>query len=160
MILRTENMMQRCIRPDDARGAAGRNDPHAGPLLAAFDKFARAFHRMARGFKPTVRREVERRLEPLLAGEDIRIERIARDLGCSRQTLYRRLKAEGVSYEALVDGVRRQIAIRLVQRDGLAVKQAAFRTGFSDPAAFSRAFKRGAGESPTAAPARAQYSRH
>ena len=92
--------------------------------------------------------EVERRLEPLLASGEIGIERVARDLGCSRQTLYRRLKAEGVTYEQLLDGLRRRLALRLI-RDGLSVKDAAYRLGFSDPAAFSRAFKRWTGASPS-----------
>lgn len=94
------------------------------------------------------RAEVERRLEPLLASGEIGIERVARDLGYSRQTLYRRLRAEGVTYERLLDGLRRRLALRFM-REGLSVKDAAYRLGFSDPAAFSRAFKRWTGASPS-----------
>jgi AraC-like DNA-binding protein len=36
-------------------------------------------------------------------------------------------------------------------REGLSVKDAAYRLGFSDPAAFSRAFKRWTGTSPSEA---------
>ncbi len=95
------------------------------------------------------RAEVERRLEPLLASGEVGIERLARDLGYSRQTLYRRLKAEGVTYEQLLDGLRRRRALGFM-REGLSVKDAAYRLGFSDPAAFSRAFKRWTGSSPSA----------
>ncbi|HEY0114794.1 MAG TPA: helix-turn-helix domain-containing protein [Allosphingosinicella sp.] len=96
------------------------------------------------------RREVEQRVEPLLASGAVRIERVARELGCSRQTLYRRLKAEGVTFEELLDSLRRRLAIRFLQKEGLSVKEAAYRLGFSDPSAFSRAFKRWTGSSPTA----------
>ena len=96
------------------------------------------------------RREVERHLEPLLATGAIRIETVARALGLSRQTLYRRLKAEGVTFEEVLDGLRRRLALRFLREEGMAVKEAAWRLGFSDPAAFSRAFKRWTGASPTA----------
>lgn len=95
------------------------------------------------------RNAVEDRVEPLLASGGARIERVARELGLSRQTLYRRLKAEGVTFEELLDGLRRRLAIRLIRNEGLSVKEAAYRLGFSDPAAFSRAFKRWTGESPS-----------
>jgi len=95
-------------------------------------------------------RRVEAELEPLLASGTIRIERIARALGCSRQTLYRRLKAEGLTFAQLLDDLRRRQALKLVRDASLPVKEIAWRLGFSDPAAFSRAFKRWTGKSPQA----------
>ena len=94
------------------------------------------------------REEVERHLEPLLAAGPIGIDSVARALGYSRQTLYRRLKAEGVTFEEVLDGLRRKLALRFIREEGLPVKEAAYRLGFSDPAAFSRAFKRWTGASP------------
>ena len=93
-------------------------------------------------------RMVEQTVEPLLASGEVRIAAIARTLGVSRQTLYRRLKAEGTTFERLLDGLRHRLASRLLG-EGVAVKDIAYRLGFSDPAAFSRAFKRWTGASPT-----------
>lgn len=94
--------------------------------------------------------DVERHLEPLLASGPLGIDSVARELGYSRQTLYRRLKAEGVTYEEVLDGLRHRLALRLLCEEKLSVKEAAWRLGFSDPAAFSRAFKRWTGRSPGA----------
>lgn len=93
-------------------------------------------------------RRVEAELEPLLATGEIRIERVARALGCSRQTLYRRLKAEGRTFAQVLDDLRRREALKLVRDAAFPVKEIAWRLGFSDPAAFSRAFKRWTGKSP------------
>jgi len=117
-----------------------------GEVAKAFE--ARAAERKAPPRASPFRAEVEKRLEPLLASGEVGIERLARDLGCSRQTLYRRLKAEGITYEQLLDGLRKRLALRFM-RENLSVKEAAYRLGFSDPAAFSRAFKRWTGSSPS-----------
>jgi AraC-like DNA-binding protein len=109
---------------------------------------ARAAERPAKPLATRFRAEVERQLEPRLASGEIGIEQVARDLGYSRQTLYRRLKSEGVTYEQLLDSLRRRLALKFVREQGLSVKDAAYRLGFSDPAAFSRAFKRWTGTSP------------
>ena len=133
--------------------AAGESAPPRSPFLYFLGEVAKALESHAS--KPRAaprsrafRTEVEARLEPLLASGEIGIERVAGDLGYSRQTLYRRLKAEGITYEQLLDGLRRRLAVRFM-REGLSVKEAAYRLGFSDPAAFSRAFKRWTGSSPS-----------
>jgi AraC-like DNA-binding protein len=99
-------------------------------------------------------RLVEARIEPLLAAGPVRVGTVAHALGLSRQTLYRRLKAEGTTFEQLLDRLRRRLALHLVRAEGVPVKDAAYRLGFSDPAAFSRAFKRWTGASPRSQRAR------
>jgi AraC-like DNA-binding protein len=121
--------------------------PH--PFLRFIGTIAKAIEASAKPRETPFAREVEARIEPLLASGPVRIEQIASAMGLSRQTLYRRLKAEGLTFEALLSRVRRRLALKLV-RDGLAVKEVAYRLGFSDPAAFSRAFKRWTGSSPSA----------
>ena len=132
-------------------GAEERISESRHPFLSLLGHVARGIERR-RASAPDrpVTRMVERHVEPLLASGSVRIEDVARDLGFSRQTLYRRLKAEGLTFEQLLDGLRQRLALRFIRDEGLPVKDAAYRLGFSDPAAFSRAFKRWTGSSPSA----------
>jgi AraC-like DNA-binding protein len=127
------------------------------PFLALLGQVARAIEEGSRAREdgagtPSAgfRGEVARHVEPLLPSGTIRMEKVARAMRCSRQTLYRRLKAEGITFEQLLDDLRHRLALRLVREPGLSVKQIAYRLGFSEPAAFSRAFKRWTGTSPSA----------
>ena len=95
------------------------------------------------------RKEVEQAIEPLLGAGEVSVDKVAATLGMSRQTLYRRLKAEGVTFEAILDAKRRSLAIRYLGLNRLSVKAVAYKLGFSEPAAFSRAFKRWTGVSPS-----------
>ena len=99
--------------------------------------------------KRCFKKEVEDAIEPLLGCGEVSIDRVARQLGMSRQTLYRRLKAEGATFERLLEAKRRQLAVRYLGLDRSSVKAAAYKLGFSDPAAFSRAFKRWTGIRPS-----------
>ena len=136
---------------------AGRWQQAFGPPKAQRGDFFAFLGDMFQAFaapQPAVRcfrKDVEKAIEPLLASGDAGIDRVARELGMSRQTLYRRLKAEGVTFEEILDAKRRQLAVRYLKLDRISVKAAAYKLGFSDPAAFSRAFKRWTGLSPSAA---------
>ena len=134
-------------RTEPPLGEAG-PAPSRSPFLRFLDEVAQAIDRTARPRSSAFTREVERTIEPMLASGPVRIDEVAKALGLSRQTLYRRLKMEGVTFEALLDGLRRRLAIKLIRDEGVPVKEAAWRLGFSDPAAFSRAFKRWTGRSP------------
>jgi AraC-like DNA-binding protein len=76
------------------------------------------------------------------------LSEIARRLGMSGRTLQRRLSDHGYSYQTLVDESRRQLAKRLLQQTDFSLVEVAFMTGFSEQSAFTRAFKRWAGQTP------------
>ena len=99
----------------------------------------------------SVRGRVESLLAPSLEAGPPSLEAVAARLAVSRQTLYRRLKAEGVTFEQVLDGLRRKLALDYLQVRKLSVNETGYRLGFSDPAAFSRAFKRWTGRSPSEA---------
>ena len=74
---------------------------------------------------------------------------VAAKLGLTTKTLYRKLKAEDLTFEQLLNDVCRKFATHYLRDQGLSAKETAFQLGFSDPAAFSRAFKRWTGVSPS-----------
>ena len=96
----------------------------------------------------TVRGQVESLLIPILHTGEQNIEQTAQKLGLSRPTLYRKLKAEGVSYEKLLDELRHKMALHYLDGKKVSVNETAYLVGFSEPSAFSRAFRRWTGTSP------------
>lgn len=76
------------------------------------------------------------------------ISDVARHLGMSGRTLQRRLAAQGRSFQALVDEARRQLAQRLLLQTNYSLAEIAFMTGYAEQSAFTRAFKRWAGQTP------------
>jgi AraC-like DNA-binding protein len=99
----------------------------------------------------SVRGRVEAQLLPVLHTGRAEMDTVATALGLSRPTLYRRLKAEGVTFEQVLDDLRRRTAHQYLAGRKVSVNEIAYLVGFSDPAAFSRAFKRWTGQSPRAA---------
>jgi len=96
----------------------------------------------------TLRGRVESLLLPLLHTGDVGINMIAEKLETSRQTLHRNLKTEGVTFEQVLDELRHTMALDYLSARKVSVNETAYLVGFSDPTAFSRAFKRWTGISP------------
>jgi len=92
---------------------------------------------------------VETLVVPMLHTGKVSMDSIAGKLGLSRQTLFRKLKAEGVTFEKLLDELRHQLALYYLNEKKVPVNETAYLLGFSEPAAFSRAFKRWTGSSPS-----------
>lgn len=82
-----------------------------------------------------------------LGSEARSIEEVAHQLATSTRSLRRQLAAEGTSYLRLLDAVRRDQAVRLMD-DARQLKAVAHAVGFSDPRGFRRAFKRWTGLTP------------
>lgn len=98
----------------------------------------------------TTRGEVERLLIPVLHTGIFGVEHAAARLGMSRKTLYRKLKAEGVTFERVLDELRHRMARHYLAGKKVSVNETAYLTGFSDRSTFTRAFKRWTGMSPRA----------
>lgn len=93
---------------------------------------------------------VRRCVAELLPHGEPALGAVARRVAVSPRTLHRRLEAEGTSFSALVDEVRRERALALLTDGGLSASQVAFLVGFAEPAAFFKAFKRWTGTTPGA----------
>jgi AraC-like DNA-binding protein len=96
----------------------------------------------------TTRGRVESMLMPILHTGDASMDLIAERLAVSRQTLYRQLKGEGVTFEVVLDELRHKLALHYLTGEKASVNETAYLVGFSEPAAFSRAFKRWTGTTP------------
>lgn len=96
-------------------------------------------------YSELVRRQAARRLgfAPLGA------QQIADDLGISRRQLFRHLKAEGATIQTLIDEFRFARARHLLTAGDAPLTQIAFALGFPEQSAFTRAFTRWSGTSPS-----------
>jgi AraC-like DNA-binding protein len=75
------------------------------------------------------------------------LEQIAAGLGLSGASLQRRLREQNLSYSALIDQVRRELALHYLRRR-LPITELAPLLGYSETSAFSRAFRRWFATSP------------
>lgn len=87
-------------------------------------------------------------LRELLPYSSVNLVDVAALLHVSTRTLQRRLRDWGFSFEEMVDDVRRTEAIRRLGAGGESMMEIAFMLGYSDPAHFTRAFRRWTGMPP------------
>ncbi len=93
---------------------------------------------------------IRRRLRQALPNDLPELETMAREIGTAPATLRRRLKAEGESYQAIKDEVRRDLAITYLSTTDKSIRDIALELGFLEPSAFHRAFRKWAHTSPGA----------
>jgi AraC-like DNA-binding protein len=83
-----------------------------------------------------------------LKGEVPSLADIASELAMSERSVQRSLSEESTSYREIVDEVRKDLALAHLSRPGASAADVAFLLGFSEPSAFTRAFRRWTGSSP------------
>jgi len=76
---------------------------------------------------------------------------LARELNMSERTLRRKLGEKGESFRSLLLNVRKDLARRYIRNENYSITEIAFLLGFGDSSAFSRAFRKWFGESPSEA---------
>ena len=76
------------------------------------------------------------------------VEAVAKSLATSVRSLQRRLSAAGTSYQDIVDSTRRKTAGQYLKERKLSIGEVAYLLGYSEPAAFHRAFRRWYGTTP------------
>ncbi|MGG7568492.1 AraC family transcriptional regulator ligand-binding domain-containing protein [Rhodovulum sp. DZ06] len=97
---------------------------------------------------PSLRAALLRRLTPALSNGAPQAAEIARDMGMSERTLYRRLAQEGLTFRDVLTEAQSALAQELLRDSASSIAEIAFLAGFSEQSAFSRAFKRWVGATP------------
>jgi AraC-like DNA-binding protein len=77
-----------------------------------------------------------------------RLQWVARELRVSERSLRRALREAGTSYQRVLDGVRRELALEQLRSNTVPLERVAQSLGFGDVRSFRRAFKRWTGYTP------------
>jgi len=91
---------------------------------------------------------VENTIAPILPHAEAQVGTVAKHLGMSERTFARRLASEGLRFGEILDGLRRDLAIRYLEQRDLQISQIAWLLGFHQPSALSHACRRWTGKSP------------
>jgi AraC-like DNA-binding protein len=121
-------------------------DSHLNDLLLKYCEAALADRR---GDMSQLRTRVENAISSVLPHERVRVEDVARSLGMSKRTLARRLSDEGLNFTEILQQLRRDLAVRYLDDRRLHVSKIAWLLGFHEVSAFTHAFKRWTGKTPS-----------
>jgi len=94
--------------------------------------------------------DIRRLLRTRLTGDRCSADDIAHVLAMHRRTLSRRLKGDGMGYRAITNEIRFEIARQLLEDTQVPLSEIAAALGYSEASAFTRAFRRWSGRTPTA----------
>jgi AraC-like DNA-binding protein len=76
-------------------------------------------------------------------------DRVAGLFCVHRRTLHRLLAAQGTTFEQVVDGMRREIALQILDQSDVKLMQLSEMLGYHEASAFTRAFRRWTSQSPS-----------
>ena len=105
---------------------------------------------LIRRFPLDIGMQVETLVERQLAVGGSGIDRIAAQLGMHRRTLQRRLEAQGLHFEDIVDATRRKRANELLPHAAIPLSEICQLLGYAEQSSFNRAFRRWYGDTPLA----------
>ncbi|HEX6244975.1 MAG TPA: AraC family transcriptional regulator [Polyangiales bacterium] len=135
-----------------ARHYLDQQQPYPDPKLA--DMLRETAERMLTEFgQPSLPDRVRALLRNEADLRNMDARRVAKILRIHPRTFQRQLIRANAPWSALLDETRRRIACDELGRSDVSIREIAERLGFSEPSAFTRAFKRWTGETP------AKYSR-
>ena len=98
--------------------------------------------------RPEFLPQLYRSLRLLLLDGTTSGDRLAQQLDMHRRTLNRRLKAQGRTFQSVLDEVRFEVARHLLRETRQSVADITYALGYGDTANFSRAFRRWTGVAP------------
>jgi AraC-like DNA-binding protein len=130
-------------------------DPYLNRLLVEVCEQALASQRRA---QESFAARVENAVAPRLPHGKVRAGLIAAEFGMSERTFARRLEDEDTSFSQLVDKLRLDLARRYLVADEMAISKVAWLLGYKEVGAFTHAFRRWTGKSPSQVARRAKGS--
>lgn len=102
----------------------------------------------ARGKSEPLRMQVETAIRALLNIGPSHVDAVCHQLGISRSTLQRKLKAENTQYQDILNDVRIGLAKRYLTKSALTSSEISILLGFHDSKSFYRAFRVWTGTTP------------
>jgi AraC-like DNA-binding protein len=91
---------------------------------------------------------LRRTLGTLLLARAASGDEVAKLLSMHHRTLNRRLRAEGTTFQKVLDEVRFEAACQLLDTASISITEIAVALGYTEPSAFTRAFRRWSGTTP------------
>ena len=122
------------------------SDPYLSDLLLKNCEAALADNRAD---SSPLRTKVENAISPMLPHGRVPLKDVARSLGMSERTLARQLSNEGLNFSEILQHLRRDLALRYLNDRKLHVSKIAWLLGFQEVSAFTHAFKRWTGKTPS-----------
>jgi len=120
-------------------------DPYLNRLLVDVCEHALVNRRAPDSFAA----RVENAIAPLLPHGQARANPVATQLGMSPRTFARRLAEEGLTFSRLLNRLRLELARRYLVQERLPISKVAWLLGYKEVGAFSHAFRRWTGKSPS-----------
>jgi len=140
------------LRPEDA----------ARPLITANEDIWSELEpglrrRMAEiGAAGPMSHRVESALLDMLPSGQCTVDAVCDRLHISKRSLHRYLKAEGESFQGLLDSVRSRLSLHYLSNSDISVQEISYLLAYRDPNSFYRAFRSWTGKTPMAARAEGQ----
>jgi AraC-like DNA-binding protein len=122
------------------------SDPHLNKLLL---KDCEAALAERKGDVSELRTRVDNAISSLLPHGRVLVGDVARSLGMGERTLTRKLSNEGLNFAKILQQLRRDLAVRYLRDRKLHVSKIAWLLGFNEVSAFTHAFKRWIGKTPS-----------
>lgn len=99
---------------------------------------------------PTLSSRVRAEIVTLMKGEEPTLATVADRLSMGVRTLQLHLKEERVTYQQLLDDIRKDLAEKHLREHNLSTTDIAYLLGFAEPSVFFRSFKKWTGQTPGA----------
>ena len=110
---------------------------HAAEFLAAMNR------------PEAVSQTVVKHIFELIHSNEATIEGVAARMSIGVRTLQRKLSEEGGSFNNLLAGVKKGIAVRHLKSNELSIAEISYLLGFAEPSVFHRSFKKWTGHTPS-----------